>query len=63
MTIWYDVSDLAHWNLRHLTGIQRVSVGILDGLTGARFCLFISSYELLIDLKVVELEQDAQASP
>lgn len=32
MTIWYDVSDLAHWNLRHLTGIQRTTVGVLNGL-------------------------------
>ena len=38
-------------------------LGILDGLAGVRFCLFISSYELLIDLKVVELEQDARRSP
>lgn len=32
MTIWYDVSDLRHWNLAHLTGIQRTSVGVLNGL-------------------------------
>ena len=30
--IWYDVSDLVGWNLPHLTGIQRTSVGILNGL-------------------------------
>ena len=32
MKIWYDVSDLVGWNLPHLTGIQRTSVGILNGL-------------------------------
>jgi len=32
--------------------------GFLDGLTGLRFCLFISSYELLISLKMVELKQE-----
>jgi glycosyltransferase involved in cell wall biosynthesis len=31
--------------------------GFLDGITGLRFCLFISSYELLISLKTVELQQ------
>ena len=30
--IWYDVSDLVGWNLPHLTGIQRASLGILNGL-------------------------------
>ena len=30
--IWYDVTDLACWKLPHLTGIQRVTVGILNGL-------------------------------
>ena len=32
MTIWYDVSDLMTWTLPHLTGIQRTTVGILNGL-------------------------------
>ena len=32
MTLWYDVSDIASWQLPHLTGIQRVTVGILSGL-------------------------------
>ncbi|HIN09429.1 MAG TPA: hypothetical protein EYM64_02510 [Phycisphaerales bacterium] len=31
--------------------------GFLDGITGLRFCLFISSYELLISLKTAELRQ------
>lgn len=32
MAIWYDVSDLMDWSLPHLTGIQRTTVGILNGL-------------------------------
>ena len=30
-------------------------LGILDGLTGLRFCLFISAYELLIELNIKEM--------
>jgi hypothetical protein len=36
-----------------------LKLGFLDGITGLRFCLFISSYELLISLKTVELKQEA----
>ena len=36
--------------------------GFLDGITGLRFCLFISSYELLISLKTVELRQAEQSN-
>lgn len=32
MTVWYDVSDLMNWKLPNLTGIQRTTVGILNGL-------------------------------
>ncbi len=32
MTIWYDVTDLTYWQLNHLTGIQRTTVGVLNGL-------------------------------
>ncbi len=32
MAMWYDVSDLMDWSLPHLTGIQRTTVGILNGL-------------------------------
>jgi glycosyltransferase involved in cell wall biosynthesis len=32
MTLWYDVSDIFAWPLPHLTGIQRVVVGVLNGL-------------------------------
>jgi glycosyltransferase involved in cell wall biosynthesis len=35
VTIWYDVSDLMSWTLPHLTGIQRTTVGILNGLVAA----------------------------
>ena len=31
-----------------------LKLGVLDGLAGLRFCLFISAYELLIGLKIVE---------
>lgn len=31
MALWYDISDLMHWHLPHLTGIQRTVVGILNG--------------------------------
>jgi glycosyltransferase involved in cell wall biosynthesis len=38
VTTWYDVTDLMNWSLPHLTGIQRTTVGILNGLVarGAR---------------------------
>jgi len=35
VTIWYDVSDLTTWTLPHLTGIQRTTVGIFNGLVAA----------------------------
>lgn len=34
--MWYDVSDLMDWSLPHLTGIQRTTVGILNGLWECR---------------------------
>ena len=36
--------------------------GFLDGVTGLRFCLFISSYELLISLKTVELKLEEKSN-
>jgi glycosyltransferase involved in cell wall biosynthesis len=52
----------AKWLFRFLF-MYVLRLGFLDGLTGLRFCLFISSYELLISLKIVELrKQRAQAS-
>ncbi len=35
MTIWYDVTDLTYWQLNHLTGIQRTTVGVLNGLVAS----------------------------
>jgi hypothetical protein len=43
------------WPLRFLY-CYILRLGFLDGLTGLRFCLFMSAYELLIDLKLVELK-------
>ncbi len=37
-----------------------LKLGFLDGITGFRFCLFISSYELLISLKTIELNKEKQ---
>lgn len=47
----------ARWMFRFLW-MYVLRFGFLDGLTGLRFCLFISSYELLISLKTVELLQE-----
>ncbi|MGP1273227.1 MAG: glycosyltransferase [Phycisphaerales bacterium] len=44
----------AKWLFRFLW-MYIIRLGILDGITGFRFCLFISAYELLIDLKISEL--------
>jgi glycosyltransferase involved in cell wall biosynthesis len=43
----------ARWLFRFLY-MYVIKLGVLDGLTGLRFCLFISAYELLISLKVIE---------
>lgn len=32
MTIWYEMTELLTWSRPHLTGIQRSTVGILNGL-------------------------------
>lgn len=45
MSIWYDVSDIIGWQLPHLTGIQRVTVGILDGLTAQGFPCWLVRYD------------------
>jgi glycosyltransferase involved in cell wall biosynthesis len=37
-----------------------LKLGFLDGVAGLRFCLFISAYELLIGMKIVELLQEQQ---
>lgn len=46
----------AKWLFRFLF-MYVLRLGFLDGLTGLRFCLFISAYELLVQLKIVELRQ------
>jgi glycosyltransferase involved in cell wall biosynthesis len=46
----------AKWLFRFLF-MYVLRLGFLDGLTGLRFCLFISAYELLVSLKIVELKQ------
>jgi len=43
----------ARWLFRFLY-MYVLKLGVLDGLTGLRFCLFISAYELLISLKAIE---------
>jgi glycosyltransferase involved in cell wall biosynthesis len=40
-----------------------LKLGVLDGLAGLRFCLFISAYELLIGLKIAEQLQEANQTP
>ena len=47
----------ARWFFRFIW-MYFLRLGFLDGVTGFRFCLFISSYELLISLKTVELKQE-----
>lgn len=51
----------ARWLFRFLF-MYVLRLGFLDGLTGIRFCLFISAYELLISLKVIELRRAAKES-
>jgi glycosyltransferase involved in cell wall biosynthesis len=46
----------AKWLFRFLF-MYVLRLGFLDGLTGLRFCLFISAYELLIGLKITELKR------
>ena len=47
----------AKWLFRFLF-MYVLKLGVLDGVNGFRFCLFISAYELLIHLKIIELLQD-----
>lgn len=47
----------ARWLFRFLF-MYVLRLGVLDGRAGLRFCLFISAYELLIDLKMAELLQE-----
>jgi glycosyltransferase involved in cell wall biosynthesis len=40
-----------------------LKLGFLDGVTGWRFCLFISAYELQVEQKLVELRRSSIISP
>jgi glycosyltransferase involved in cell wall biosynthesis len=59
VTTWYDVSDLTTWTLPHLTGIQRTTVGILNGLVARglepRLVRFDTSRRSFVPLDVSEL--------
>ena len=46
----------ARWLLRFIY-MYIFRLGVLDGLTGLHFCLFISSYEQLIHLRMMELRR------
>lgn len=46
----------AKWLCRFLF-MYIIRLGFLDGLTGLRFCLFMSAYELLIALKIIEMQR------
>jgi hypothetical protein len=49
----------ARWLFRFLW-MYVLQFGFLDGRNGFRFCMFISSRELLISLKTIELLQEEQ---
>lgn len=52
----------AKWLFRFLF-MYVVRLGVLDGATGFRFCLFISAYEMLIGLKIREAFLEAGDPP
>ena len=52
----------ARWLLRFLF-MYVLRLGFLDGLTGLRFCLFMSAYELLIDLKIIDMRRTGAGLP
>ena len=51
----------AKWLCRFLW-MYVLRLGFLDGLTGLRFCVFISFYEFLITLNLVELRNEESMS-
>jgi glycosyltransferase involved in cell wall biosynthesis len=51
----------AKWLFRFLY-MYVVKLGVMDGLTGLRFCLFISTHEFFADLKLRELQRVAGAA-
>jgi acetyltransferase-like isoleucine patch superfamily enzyme/glycosyltransferase involved in cell wall biosynthesis len=46
----------AKWLFRFIW-MYGIKLGFLDGITGFRFCLFISTYEIFISMKMIELRQ------
>ncbi len=52
----------AKWLFRFLF-MYILRLGFLDGLTGLRFCLFMSAYELLISLKIIEMQRTGVGTP
>lgn len=48
----------AKWLFRFIW-MYGIRLGFLDGLTGFRFCLFISTYEIFITLKMIECKKEA----
>ncbi len=51
----------AKWCFRFLW-MYVLRLGILDGLTGLRFCLLISFYQFLIGVKAIEIQLQEQSS-
>lgn len=45
MTLWIDVTDLYHWGLGHLTGIQRTSASVLSELMTMRRDVQLFAYD------------------
>ncbi len=45
MTLWIDVTDLHHWGLGHLTGIQRASASVLSELIAIRRDVQLFAYD------------------
>ncbi|EGP07022.1 putative glycosyltransferase [Bradyrhizobiaceae bacterium SG-6C] len=44
MTLWIDVTDIYHWGLGHLTGIQRASASVLSELMVIRSDIQLFAY-------------------
>jgi len=61
VNIWYDVTDIAVWGLPHLTGIQRATVGILNGLAArnveCRLVRFDAQYGGFVPVKFAALPE------
>ncbi len=46
MALWIDVTDLYHWGLGHLTGIQRTSASVLSELMAGRSDVRLFAFDL-----------------